>query len=60
MTDIKITKVPQGQVVIAPNGDKKADSCDTTAVFGTIPGERGSPAHNTSDALSDEQGSCDY
>jgi len=62
MADIKLTKVPQGQQVIAPDGGKRAEPCDAYGTFveGAIPGERGSPAHNTSDQIKDEQTECDY
>ena len=62
MSDIKLTKIPQGQVVMNPNGDKKAEPCDAYGTFveGTIPGERGSASHNTSDAIKDEQTECEY
>ena len=62
MTDIKLTKVPQGQHVIAPNGDKKAEPCDAYGTFveGTIPGERGSTAHNCSDQIKNEQAEARY
>lgn len=45
-----------------PDGDKKAEPCDAYGLFveGTIPGERGSSAHNTSDAIKNEQTGCDY
>lgn len=62
MADIRLTKVSQGQVVMNPDGDKKAEPCDAYGLFveGTIPGERGSSAHNTSDAIKNEQTGCDY
>lgn len=62
MTDIRLKKIPQGQVVIAPEGGKKAEPCDAYGTFveGTIPGERGSPAHNCSDQIKDEQMMADY
>ena len=57
MTDIRLKKVPQGQVVIAPDGGKRAEPCDAYGTFveGAVPGERGSASHNTSDQIKNEQ-----
>jgi hypothetical protein len=62
MADIYLTKIPQGQCVMNPNGDKKTEPADVDGliVTGTIPGERGSNAHNTSQAIGDISTECEY
>jgi len=62
MADIRMPRPPQGQMVMNPDGDKKAEPCDTAGlvVEGTIPGERGDAAHNCSDQIKDEQTGCEY
>lgn len=60
--NVNMPKVPQGQVVMNPNGDFKTPHADVDGlvVYGKIPGERGSDAHNVTTAICDVSTECDW
>lgn len=60
--NINMPKVPQGQVIMNPNGDFKTPPADVDGlvVTGKIPGERGSDTHNVTQCICDVSTEADW